>query len=196
MRPSPAMIVALIALVGAVGGSAMAGGGAVTKKQAKKIARSQANGVVRQLAPGLSVGSARSASNAGNADKLDGLDAAQLQRRVRWALVKPLNATNPDAAIVAQSGGITLLSEDYEGANFLDFHESVTNKGIIATPTYPSIAADVETVSVAACIGNDDDAAGDDCAVSAANDGETVSVGAAVGTGDYRPSGYFVALIP
>jgi hypothetical protein len=58
-RPSPAMVVAIVALIAALGGTAV-GAAFVTKKQSKKIAANQVN----KLAPGLSVASAKSADNA------------------------------------------------------------------------------------------------------------------------------------
>jgi hypothetical protein len=74
----------------------------------------------------------------------------------------------------------------------------VTGKAIIATSTYPSEAADLQTVKVAVCIGNDDDAAGDDCpeSVPAVEDGQTVEVSTALGPADYQPAGFFIAVIP
>ena len=58
-RPSPAMVIAIVALVAALGGTAI-GAAFVTKKQAKKIAKNQVN----KLAPGLSVNHAKTADNA------------------------------------------------------------------------------------------------------------------------------------
>ncbi len=80
-RPSPAMIVALVALVVALAGTAMAAPTAIKsilnkkeKKQANNIAKNQINA----LAPGLSVkhadtaGSADTAKRANDADALSG----------------------------------------------------------------------------------------------------------------------------
>ncbi len=64
-RPSPAMIVAIVALIVALGGTAIAGG-FITKKKAKKIARNQVN----KLAPGLSVSHAKTADSATSASNL------------------------------------------------------------------------------------------------------------------------------
>ena len=61
-RPSPAMVIAIVALIVALGGTALAGG-FITKKKAKKIAANQVN----KLAPGLSVAHAGAADNATNA---------------------------------------------------------------------------------------------------------------------------------
>jgi hypothetical protein len=92
-RPSPAMIVAIVALIAALGGSAVAGG-VLNKKKAKNIA----NNVVTQRAPGLSVASAKSAdsatsatsatnatnannaTNATNAANVDGMSGATFKR--------------------------------------------------------------------------------------------------------------------
>jgi hypothetical protein len=64
--PSPALVIALLALVAALTGAAVAksgGGKSVTKKQAAKIADNQ----ITARAAGLSVGHASDASNATNA---------------------------------------------------------------------------------------------------------------------------------
>ena len=49
-RPSPAMVVAIVALIAALGGTAIAGG-ALNKKKVKNISNNQ----ITQRAPGLSV---------------------------------------------------------------------------------------------------------------------------------------------
>ena len=102
-KPSPALLVAVVALVAALGGGAVAGV-AVTalnkkeKKQVTKISKKQANRQIKRKEPGLDVNSAvraetakdadnavnaqnaATAANAGDADKLDGLDASSLIR--------------------------------------------------------------------------------------------------------------------
>ena len=57
-RPSPAMVVAIVALIAALGGTALAGG-FITKKKAKTVADKQ----ITKRAPGLSVASAATAKN-------------------------------------------------------------------------------------------------------------------------------------
>jgi hypothetical protein len=81
-RPSPAILVAVLALIAAVAGTAVAGPvatkKAVTKKKVKKIADAEIN----KLAPGLSVANAANATNATNATNaaaLGGQSAADLQ---------------------------------------------------------------------------------------------------------------------
>jgi hypothetical protein len=70
-RPSPAMVVAIVALIAALGGTAI-GAGFVTKKKAKKIAANQVN----KLAPGLSVAKAKKADDA---NALGGKNAAAFE---------------------------------------------------------------------------------------------------------------------
>ncbi len=100
-RPSPAMVIAIVALIAALGGTALAGG-FVTKKKAKKIARNQVN----KLAPGLSVASAKHADSATSADSAKHADSA----------TSATNATSSDTAKKADnvlaakvSSGGTLL---------------------------------------------------------------------------------------
>jgi hypothetical protein len=80
-RPSPAIVLAILALVAALAGTAVADPGAsisaVTKKKVKKIARKQ----IKKAAPRLSVSHAKTADTATNAGSVDGLDSTQLQRR-------------------------------------------------------------------------------------------------------------------
>jgi hypothetical protein len=125
-RPSPAMIVAVVALIVALGGTAV-GAAFVNKKQNK-------------LAPGLSVASAKNADNAANAanaanagnasnaQQLGGVGPAGYQSRVRWALVN--SASNGLVGqILAQSGGITVAS-GAAGFSYLDWGEDIGSKAI------------------------------------------------------------------
>jgi hypothetical protein len=74
-RPSPAILVAVVALVAAVAGTAIAdpvaSTSAINKKKVKKIATKQIN----KLAPSLSVAEAETANTANNANTLDGLES-------------------------------------------------------------------------------------------------------------------------
>ena len=75
-RPSPAMLVAVVALVGALAGTALAGSdvqsSALGKKKVKKIAKKEAEKAIDAAAPGLSV------ANADNADAVDGVSEEEL----------------------------------------------------------------------------------------------------------------------
>lgn len=70
-RPSPAMVVAVVALSFALVGSAVAGTGALdralTKSKVRAIAKKQANKVLNQRESGLNVNSAKTANSATNA---------------------------------------------------------------------------------------------------------------------------------
>jgi hypothetical protein len=79
-RPSPAMIVAIVALIAAIGGTAVAGG--VLNK--KKV-----NQIISNRAPGLSVASAKNADKAKDADKLGGLDPSQYKTASNYTQGSP-----------------------------------------------------------------------------------------------------------
>jgi hypothetical protein len=88
-RPSPAMVIAIVALIAALGGTAIAAG-VLSKKKVKKIANSQ----ITKRESGLSV---KNAANLGDQPP------SAFQSRVQWALV---NAAG--TSVLAQSGGITI----------------------------------------------------------------------------------------
>jgi hypothetical protein len=73
VRPSPAIVVAVLSLVAALAGSAIASPeattSALTKSKVKKIAKKQ----IRKLAPSLSVATANTATDAQNAANADAL---------------------------------------------------------------------------------------------------------------------------
>jgi hypothetical protein len=98
LRPSPAIVVAVLALVAAVAGTAVAAdpvaNTAVSKKKTKKIATKQAQKVFDASIGGATVA---------NAENLGGEPPDAYQRRVQWALV---NATG--TSILQQSGGISI----------------------------------------------------------------------------------------
>src|ERR687891_2893480 len=83
-RPSPAFVVAVLALTAAFAGTAIAGPDAITsavtkskvKQIAKKQGKKQANKQIRKKAPGLSVANAVNAQNATNATNATNDDVA------------------------------------------------------------------------------------------------------------------------
>ena len=84
-RPSPAMLVAIAALIVALGGTAVAGG-VLNKKKVKNISNNQ----ITNRAPGLSVNNAKTADKASN---------------VLWAIVdNPSGAANASLFAAGQSG--------------------------------------------------------------------------------------------
>jgi hypothetical protein len=78
--PSPAMVVAILALIVALAGTAIAakGGGkrSPSRKQVIELAKKIADQRIARLAPGLSVASAANATNAANASTLSGKPAS------------------------------------------------------------------------------------------------------------------------
>ena len=88
-RPSPAILVAVIALVAALGGSAVAEVATTSKldkkekKQVKKLAKKQANKRIDKREPSLNVASAESA---GNADELGNVGASEYTQRLYASL--------------------------------------------------------------------------------------------------------------
>jgi hypothetical protein len=89
-RPSPAMVVACLALLVALGGTAVAGG-VLNKKKVNKI--------ITNRAPGLSVKSAQTAVNASNADRLGGVSPTGYQGFCKAGAVK--------ATLVVDTAGFT-----------------------------------------------------------------------------------------
>jgi len=84
-RPSPAIVIAALALVAALAGTALAGPDAttseLTKSKVKKIATKQIN----KLAPGLSVAGAQTADHANSADSADSAQSAQSAQSASFA---------------------------------------------------------------------------------------------------------------
>ena len=81
LRPSPALVIACIALFLAMGGV----GYAALKGKDKKKVRAIADQEITKQAPGLSVANA---ANAGNSDKLGGVSAADYQRFCSGGAIK------------------------------------------------------------------------------------------------------------
>jgi hypothetical protein len=113
-RPSPAMVVATLALSFALVGSAAAAPGALTravsKSQVKTIAKKQANKAITKQAPGLSVASAANAANATNAEtaaKVGGLTPHKLFTKI---------ANGTGTTTVLSVNGLTLSADCSGGA--------------------------------------------------------------------------------
>ena len=85
---------------------------------------------------------ATNATSAANAAALGGLAPSAFQRGIRWALV---NAAG--TGIIAQSGGIVLVSHPNVGETFLDFGETTSGHAMWAQPSLIANAARSATVS-------------------------------------------------
>ena len=132
-RPSPAIVVAVLALVAALAGTALAGPNATTsaisKKKAKKIAKKQAINQINELAPGLSVAKAESADTAANASALGGLAANQLVRSASAASENRLTGGGANGPVLQttitapRNGHLQITASS-------DVHLSVADQGI------------------------------------------------------------------
>ncbi len=117
-RPSPAIVVGVVALIVALAGTAVAGVSVLDnreKKQVRKIARKQADARITKRAPNLSVGSAENATNAADAAAVGGQTVQTLN------VLIAANQSNPN---VLNIGGLQ-LGGDCNGADLnLDGHNS------------------------------------------------------------------------
>ena len=130
-KPSPALLVAVVALVAALAGTAI-GGVAVTslskkdKKQVTKIAKKQgkkqANKQIDKKAPGLSVASATNAGNAGNADTVNDLSVQRLFAQV---------GTNGATKTLLNAGGLRITLGCPGGQLDIDGISQVNNSRIL-----------------------------------------------------------------
>lgn len=136
-RPSPAMIVAMVAVILAVAGTATAALKGKDNKSDVRIADSE----IVAKAGGLAVQSANTAQTAANAaratnsDQLGGAGPDAYQQRIRWAIV------DASGTITAQSGGITIALHNgpscpagINNCDILDFGSSQAGKAINVTP--------------------------------------------------------------
>lgn len=128
-RPSPALVVAVLALIAAVAGSAIAKIATTPRlnnkeqQQVKKIARKQIN----KLAPGLSVANAENAENATNAaDAVTLGGAVPSSYRARYAIVAA------DGTLV-QGVAVENVERISAGQYFVRFDQSVADHAIAAT---------------------------------------------------------------
>lgn len=134
-RPSPAMVIACLALLLALGGTGYAAiklpRNSVTTIQVKDrslLARDFAAGQI----PRGAVGPAGPAGPAGPTGPAGGAGSAA----VKWALVRA------DGGIAAQSGGITLAAKPSAGTYILTIGSVAAGKPILASGAYAADASD------------------------------------------------------
>jgi hypothetical protein len=124
-RPSPAMVVAIVALIAALGGTAI-GAAFVTKKQSKKIAANQVN----KLAPGLSVKHADTAGSADSAKHADSATAADSAKKADNLLGARV-ASDGSLEFAAQDGTSTESHTSGSGVYGVLFPRDITNCAIV-----------------------------------------------------------------
>lgn len=130
--PSPAMVVAIIALVLAAVGTAVAGVATVSSlsKKDKKQTRNIAKNEINKAAPGLSVGSAAHAQTAGIADRVQNgaIGPGQFAPSMPAAHVtRGTNQSIADSAFVP----VAFDSERYDTAAM---HDNTTNNSRLTAP--------------------------------------------------------------
>ncbi len=157
-RPSPAILVAVIALVAALGGSAVAEVATTSlskkeKKQTKKIAKKQVN-------KKLPIESKNLADGAVDGSKLTG------DQRTLWAAVE---ATGN---IADQSGGISVTALG-AGGYVINFGEDVSGRALVASGVNSRVIADATLCNGAQGVGSD-------CSGFAPNDSQHVGVNTAL----------------
>jgi hypothetical protein len=135
-RPSPAMVIAVVALIAALGGTAIAGG-FTTKKKVNKI--------INNRAPGLSVGSAKKADSAAN---VNGVVISRFFAQ---------DAPNTPAHTIATVGGLTITGACTAGglpelrAGLNETSNTMANtygQGTFGTATLPAGATTLITGTV------------------------------------------------
>jgi hypothetical protein len=165
-RPSPALVLAAVALFVALGGTSYAvirlPRNSVTTVQVKDfslLARDFKRGQIPRGAVGPA-GPAGPQGPAGPAGPAGGSATA------KWAIVRP------DGGIVAQSGGITLAAKPAAGQYLLNIGSSVAGKPILVSGGYANDTGDQRgETSAGPCNGGTD---GINC--SASNNSNTVFV--------------------
>jgi hypothetical protein len=117
-RPSPAFAVAILALLAATMGTAVAGPGAstsaISKKKVTRIAATVANQEIDKRAPGLSVASANTANSADRANTANSANTADSAETANTANTA-LNAEKVDGAEFCRTNGV--LTEDDDDPN-------------------------------------------------------------------------------
>lgn len=109
-KPSAAMVVSMLALIVALGGTSLAATAVFSpkeKKQIKKISRMEANSQIAKRASGLSVKSALSASSATTAGSADSAKSADTAKTAESAKT----AQSADTASVASIGAPRAYAE-------------------------------------------------------------------------------------
>ena len=143
-RPSPAIVVGVLALVAALGGTALAANptantSALSKKKVKKITTKQ----IDKLAPGLSVANAETADTATSADTADSANTAdtatsatQAQNASTANGVKPVKVnfaapSSTPATTFVDQGGVKITGQCNGSGNANVTLTSTANNGAV-----------------------------------------------------------------
>lgn len=186
-RPSPAMVIACLALLLALGGTGYAATrlprNSVTTVQVKDFSL-LARDFQRGQLPRGAVGPAGPAGPAGPQGPA-GPAGTSGSASVKWVLVRP------DGGIAAQSGGITLAAKPSAGTYILNFGSAVTGKPILSSGGYAADASDQRGETTAGPCGGGDQ--GRTCPTS--DNANTVFVETRSNSGTPADHAFYVAVI-
>ena len=186
-RPSPAMVVASLALLIALGGTGYAASQALPRNSVTTIQVKDHSLLARDFKAGqIPRGPAGPAGAAGPAGPQGPAGpAGSAGGSAKWALVRA------DGGIAAQSGGITLAAKPASGTYILSFGSTVTGKGILATAAYAADASDQRgETSAGPCGGGTE---GRTCATS--NNTSSVIVETRNDAGNPADHAFYVAVV-
>jgi hypothetical protein len=183
-RPSPALVLAAVALFVALGGT----GYAVTRLPKNSVTTYQvkdfsllARDFKRGQLPAGPVGPQGPAGAQGPAGPAGPAGTAA----AKWAIVRP------DGGIVAQSGGITLAAKPASGQYLLNIGSSVAGKPIVVSGGYANDASDQRGETTAGpCNGGTD---GINC--SSSNNSNTVFVETRDSAGVPADHAFYIAIL-
>lgn len=157
-RPSPAMIVAIIALIVGLTGTAVAGVATISKISGKTVKKNTLPGnrikkdtlsgdrITKDTVTGKQVQES-SLSRVPDSSKLGGLTPDAFQPVAQWALVGADGVT-----LLAGSSGVTVEPGSSATFSYVNFGRSVANRLIVATSARPLADGD-NTVTVTPCGG-------------------------------------------
>ena len=139
LRPSPAIIVAVVALIAAVGGTALAGQVAITSKISKKKVKKIAN---KQIDKRLPLGTEDIADGAVNAAKVLNGSLGTAKFSSSMPAVRVTRTT--DQSIPFQSNATTTLQFDAERYDTAEMHDDAINNSRLTAPVTGIYAVTVQ----------------------------------------------------
>ncbi|MDX6413972.1 MAG: hypothetical protein QOH23_1382 [Gaiellaceae bacterium] len=136
LRPSPAMVIACVALLLVLGGTGYAASQALPRNSVTSVQVKDHSLLARDFKAGqLPRGAAGPPGPAGPQGPA-GPAGTGSTAAIKWALVRA------DGGIAAQSGGITLAAKPSSGTYILSFGSAVTGKVILASGGYAGDGSD------------------------------------------------------
>jgi hypothetical protein len=153
-RPSPAMVVACLALLVALGGTGYAAVQALPRNSVTTVQVKDHSLLARDFKAGqLPRGPQGPAGQAGPTGPAgpQGPAGPSGSANVKWALVRP------NGSVAAQSGGISVGAHPSSGNYIVNFGSAVTGKTILASGAYNNDASDQRGETTAGPCGTGED---------------------------------------